>query len=78
MTNLTSEEHDVLVLAAAGFLAKQIAAIMGQQQEISDRAINRRLESARKKLNAKNITHACVIGLMSGLITEEDIENAQR
>ena len=33
MTNLTPEEHDVLVLAAAGFLAKQIAAIMGSDRK---------------------------------------------
>lgn len=68
----------MLILAAAGFQAKQIAAIVGQQRDISDRAIGRRLEKARKKLQANNITHACVVALVAGIITPEEIENAQR
>lgn len=78
MPNLTTEEREVLILAAAGFQAKQIAAIVGQQRDTSDRATSRRLERARKKLDANNITHACVVALMAGIITPEDIENAQR
>lgn len=57
LTNLTDDERNCLLLVADGHSAKSIAS----QKGVSQKVIERRIESARRKLGARNTAHAVAI-----------------
>ncbi|WP_157999401.1 response regulator transcription factor [Nitrospirillum viridazoti] len=63
---LTPREAECLRLLARGESSKQIAHTLG----LSSRSVDAYLGRARKKLGARNSTHAAVIATTAGLLSE--------
>jgi DNA-binding CsgD family transcriptional regulator len=57
---------------AVGLSAAEIAAVHG----VSERTITTQTERARRKLRAKNTTHAVVLALLSGLLNAAQLREA--
>ncbi len=64
MLALTRREIECLHWAAQGKSSGEIAIILG----LTPRGINFHFESARRKLNANNRTHAVAIAVSNGLL----------
>lgn len=62
---LTEAERDVLRLLANGLTSKEIGAALNKATS----TVSKQLESARRKLRAKNSTHAVAIALANHLLT---------
>ena len=64
MLTLTSREIECLQWAAQGKSSNEIAVLLG----LTPRGIDFHFESARRKLEAKNRTHAVAIAVSNGLL----------
>lgn len=61
---LTDREREVVQLLAEGHLFKTVAHVLG----ISEKTVERHLENARDRNNAKTTTQVCVMAVKEGLI----------
>lgn len=65
---LTDRQVEVLNYAARGLRDAEI----GAQMELAHQTVRHTLMAARKKLNARNTTHAVALALSQHLITLEE------
>ena len=69
MTDLNSRELDIISHSAKGLTAKQIARLTG----LEHRTVESYVANIKKKLNAKNITHAVYIAYSTEIVTDSTI-----
>jgi len=71
MNDLSPREKLVLTYAARGWTAPEMAGRL----HLATSTVKTQRENACRKLHARNITHAVMIALRSGIVRFEDIDD---